>query len=223
MNKGVLTICKKIVETGRLLSYAKLVEGVWGNVSARAGKKGLIALTPSGRGYDTLYYKDICLVDSQGKPQKNSFAPSSELPLHLAVYNARPDVKAVIHTHSIYASVFAVSGQPILPVVEDMAQIVGGEVGVSAYALPGTSALAANAVCALAGKSAVLLKNHGLVACGRNLAEALTIAVIVEKTAKIFLYAKQLDPEIKGIAAEDIKILRDFYLDKYSKQQLVRD
>ncbi|MDR3350015.1 MAG: class II aldolase/adducin family protein [Acidaminococcales bacterium] len=223
MNKATLAVCRKIVETGRLLLQAKLTEGVWGNVSARTGKKGLIAITPSGRAYDTLCYKDICIIDAQGKPQKNTFAPSSEWPLHIAIYNARPDVKAIIHTHSVYASAFAVAGQPILPVAEDMAQIVGGQIDVGGYALPGTASLAANAVDALAGKNAVLLKNHGLAVCGRNLTEALTVAVIVEKTAKIFLYAKQLDAETGGIAAEDVKILRDFYLDKYSRQQLVRD
>ncbi|MDR2006892.1 MAG: class II aldolase/adducin family protein [Acidaminococcales bacterium] len=223
MNKATLAVCRNIVETGRLLLQSKLVEGVWGNISARAGKKGLIAITPSGRGYATLCYKDICVIDAEGKPQKNSLTPSSELPLHIAVYSARQDVKAIIHTHSIYASAFAVAGQPILSVVEDMAQIVGGQVDVSEYALPGTASLAANAVNALAGKNAVLLKNHGLVACGRNLTEALTVALIAEKTARIFLYAKQLNAGINGITAEDIKILRDFYLDKYSRQQLVRD
>ena len=221
MGKAADKICKEIVATGRAFSKAGLVEGSWGNISARINNKGLVAITPSGRSYDGLSCKDIAIITLDGKVKKAKYKPSSESQLHLAIYDARPDIKAVIHTHSIYASACAVAKVPILPVMEDIVQIVGGQVDVCDYALAGTKELAVNAVSALGSKNAVLLANHGLVSCGRNLKEALTAANIVEKTAMIMIFAKQLNPDLQALDDDDIKKLRKFYLKQYSKIQMV--
>lgn len=221
MSKAADRVCKEIVETGKAFSRAGLVEGSWGNISARIEDKGLIAITPSGRSYEGLCYKDIAVINIDGKVKKARYKPSSEYALHLTIYDARPDIKAIIHTHSIYASACAVAGVPVMPVMEDVVQIVGGQVDVCEYALAGTKKLGENALAALGNKNAVLLANHGLIACGRNLKEALTAANIVEKTAMIMVFAKQLNPDIKILDDKDIKKLRKFYLEKYSKIQLV--
>lgn len=223
MSKTVDNICKEIVKTGKIFAKAKLVEGSWGNISARLEAKKLIAITPSGHSYKSLGYKDIVILNYDGKIKSSKHQPSSEALLHLAIYKARPDVKAIIHTHSVYASACAVAGTPILPVMEDIVQIAGGQIDISDYALPGTSELAQNAVKALGDKNAALLAMHGLVACGRNLQEALTVANIVEKTAMILIFAKQLNPDLRTLSESDINILRKFYLEKYSKLQLVEE
>ncbi len=222
MKNTFVDVCKEIVDIGKVLSKSKLVEGLWGNISARLDEKQLFAITPSGRDYDTLSFKDISVLDLDGKIKKSNFKPSSESMLHMQIYKARQDIKAIVHTHSIYATAFAVAKKPILPVVEDVIQIVGGQVDVAEYALPGTLQLANNAVVSLKDKNAVLLANHGLVACGRNLKEALLSAHIVEKTAMILHLAQKIQPNIDTISKEDIEILRSFYLEKYSKQQLIK-
>ena len=222
MTKVFKETCQQIVQTGRKINSGKLVEGPWGNISTRLDKKELVAITPSGRSYDTLKARDICLVDLNGKIIKSKYNPSSELALHLAIYKARPDVKAIVHTHSIYASACSAADQAIPAIMEDLVQIVGGEVAVAEYKLPGSEELAHAAVKALDDKSAALLSHHGVVACARSLQEAVTIANIVEKTAKIFVVAKQLG-SIEALGADDIAVLRKFYLEKYSRQQLVED
>ncbi len=208
-----------IVDTGKKILASHLVEGSWGNISARR-LDGTVAITPSGRAYDTLGREDISVVDEKGQVIGGRHSPSSELPLHLAIYAARPDVKAIVHTHSVYACACAVAQTAIPPVMEDLVQIVGGAVEVSKYCLPGSQELAIAAVAALEEKNAVLLARHGVVACGRNLAEALTVASIVEKTAKIFLLAQQLG-KVSLLDEEDIAVLRNFYINDYSKRQLV--
>lgn len=213
-------ICQEIVQTCTKLMDSKLVEGTWGNVSSKIDED-LIAITPSGKGYKNLNWRDLSIINSNGDIISSRHLPSSEAFLHLAIYAKRPDVKAIIHTHSVYASAFAVAEKPIMAVVEDVVQIVGGEIGVASYALPGTQKLAQNAVNSLQDKSAVLLSKHGAVACGRNLLEAFVVASIVEKTAKISLFSKMLNSDIKALSKQDIEMLRTNYLEKYSKQQLV--
>lgn len=222
MNEFSEQVCQEIVQTCLNLTKSKLVEGLWGNVSARLDDN-LVAITPSGRDYQSLAWQDISIIDLKGNIQKSIHNPSSEAFLHLAIYNNRSDVKAVIHTHSVYASAFAVAEKPIMSLIEDVVQIVGGEIAVAPYALPGTQELAKNAVEYLQDKNAVLLSKHGTVACGRSLAEAFVVASIVEKTAQIALFAGILNPNVKPLSNHDIEVLRTNYLEKYSKQQLVED
>ena len=223
MGKIVDDICKNIVKTGLKITDTHLVEGSWGNISAKIEGKQMIAITPSGHSYTSLHYKDIALLTYTGEIKESKYLPSSETALHLEIYKNRHDIRAVIHTHSIYASACAVAQMPILPIMEDMVQVVGGQVDVAKYALPGTKKLAINALDALADRHAVLLSMHGLVSCGRNLTEALTVANLVEKTAMIMIFAKQLNPNLKTLSGQDIKILHKFYLEKYSKIQLVEE
>jgi L-fuculose-phosphate aldolase len=137
-----------------------LVRGTEGNASARAG--GLVAISPSGVEYGTLRPEDVCLVTPDGVLVEGP-RPSVELPMHLAVLAARPDVGAVVHTHSPRAT-----ARPPVPVA----------VGVS-----GTAELGAAVLEAAAGGSAVVIRDHGPVCFGRDLAEALARAIAVEKEA----------------------------------------
>ncbi len=167
-----------------------------------------------GDPYNELNPVDTVVVDTTGKILEGN-RPSSELPLHLAIYEARPDVRAIIHTHSIYATACAVAGEAIPPSLEEMVQAVGGGVEVADYALPGTLELAQNAVAGLGGYlSAVLLSNHGAVACGPSLKEALLVAELVEKAAQIHSIAKQLGG-VRRLCDEDVQLMRRFYVEKY--------
>lgn len=193
-----------------------LVAGTWGNVSVRADQAGIFAITPSGRPYTELSPADIVLIDHKGRIVEGE-NPSSELPLHLSIYQARPDVNAIVHTHSLYATACAVAGSAIPPCLEEFVQAVGGEVSVSRYALPGTPELAAAAVEALADRSAVLLANHGVVACGPSLKESLLVAQLVEKAAHIHVIARSLGGG-KCLSESDVQLMRKFYWEKYRQR-----
>lgn len=209
-----------IVATGYQLLDKSLVAGTWGNISASTETEGnnIIAITPSGCNYRTLRPEDIVIVDQAGKVVEGELIPSSELPLHLAIYKVRPDIRAIVHTHSVFASACAVARKPIPAIIEDLVQIAGGSIDVADYALPGSSALAKHAVFALGDKNAVLLANHGVIGCGRTLAEAMMACELVEKGAQIYIYANQLGGAVE-LSKEDIETMHEFYLEHYRKRQ----
>ncbi|HIU64395.1 MAG TPA: class II aldolase/adducin family protein [Candidatus Avacidaminococcus intestinavium] len=208
---------KQIILTAQALLTKKLTSGSWGNISARI-TPDLIIITPSGKPYETLQESDLILVNSDGNIMAGNSMPSSELPLHLAIYKARPTCNAVIHTHSIYASVCAALHKPIPPLLEDTAQVAGGSINVARYALAGSQELADNTTAALGNADAVLLANHGAVCCARSLTESLFTAEIVEKSAQVFCAATTIG-EVVPLPEADIKTLRTFYLEHYSKRQ----
>lgn len=208
---------KQILQTGLYLLDKGLVTGTWGNISVRIADN-VFAVTPSGRNYQTLQPEDVVIVNSVGDSIEGHLAPSSELPLHLAVYAARPDICGIVHTHSVFASACAVSRRPIPPIIEDLVQSAGGEISVASYALPGTPELAEYAVQALADKFAVLLANHGVVAAGKTLSEALLVAELVEKAAQIFCWANLLGGAVP-LSDEDVAGMHRFYLEHYRQRQ----
>lgn len=207
-----------IVAAGKELLQKGLVAGTWGNISARIpGEEGRIAITPSGQDYRTLAKTEITIIGINGDIFEGG-QPSSEMPMHLAIYAGRSDIRAIVHTHSIFASACAVARRPIPPVIEDLVQLVGGQVEVAEYALPGTPELAKSATLALGDKQAVLLANHGLVGCGLTLGEAMLACELVEKAAQIYLYANQLGGAY-ALDEADVAVMRRFYLEKYRQRQ----
>lgn len=208
---------KSIIEIGLKLLDKNLVAGSWGNISMKIDKDSY-AVTPSGRPYDLLMEDDIIIVNSDGTKLAGSGIPSSELLLHLAIYKKYPMFNAIIHTHSIYASACAAMHRQIPPLLEDTAQISGGSIKVAKYALAGTKELAENAVEAMGASNAVLLANHGAVSCGKSLDEALIVAEIVEKSAHVYCITASVG-ESFPLPTSDIKLLRNFYTEHYSKRQ----
>lgn len=193
-----------------------LVLGTWGNVSVKDGENSML-ITPSGMGYDVLGPDDLVRMNLTGKTAAAKWKPSSEWRLHAALYLGRSDIGAIVHTHSVYATAFAVARVSIPAVVEDLVQVVGGAVDVATYTLPGTDELAKNALQALGNKSAVLLASHGLVGAAGSLAEALKVCQIVEKTAQAALLARLLGP-VHELSDEDIWAMRSFYLTSYGPE-----
>ncbi len=208
---------QQIVAAGLKMIEQKMIAGSWGNLSIKINTS-CCAITPSGRSYDSLNTEDIVVVDMQGNKIEGALIPSSETPLHLAVYKAIPEAQAIVHTHSIYASACAAMHKPIPALIEDLVQIIGGSVDVAEYALPGTEALAANAVKALQNKKAALLANHGVVCWGSSLNSALMTAEIVEKAAQIYCICETMGGA-KLLPEADIAVMHDFYKQHYSKRQ----
>ena len=197
-----------VCETAQELERLGLVAGASGNVSLLIpGGPSLVAITPSRKTYRNMTADDVPVIDFEYEPVYGDLPPSSEAALHLAVYRARPDARAVVHTHSVYATVCAVAGIEVPAVIDEVAVAVGGSVRVTDYAPPGTEELADRAVKALKGRSAALISNHGLVTLGKDLETAMDIAVLVERAAHICIITRllglqrPLPPEV--LAAEE--------------------
>jgi L-fuculose-phosphate aldolase len=168
-----------------------LVEGTAGNISARQAD-GNVCITPSSIDYREMELEDLVVVDMESKVVAGERSPSSELLLHLAVYNAFDDVGSVIHSHPVYATMFAVARQPIPSCIDEFTIYVGGDVRVTDYAMSGRADVGLNAVKALEGRGAALLANHGMVAVAQSPAKALHITALVERSAYIVWGARQL-------------------------------
>ena len=182
-----------VLETALEMARMGLVVGSSGNVSLRLSVEPLlVAITPSQRPYRSLRWEEIPVIDSAGRIVEGELEPSSERLLHLAVYGARVDVGAVIHCHPVYASVCAVAGLELPPIVDELVVLAGGAVRVAEYAFPGTSQLASNACQALGERQAVLLGSHGMLAAGGDLMEALEVCQLVERAAHIYVMARLL-------------------------------
>ena len=177
---------------------AGLVVGSAGNISVRAPSTAPhFVITPSSIPYQDLTPELIMVVDEDGDlleldDEPLEHAPSFETPMHLAVYAARPDVGAVVHTHSKWASARAVAGAPIPPIVDEMVVYFGGPVEVAAYAPSGSDELAENVSAALGPRSGVLLGSHGVLTTGKDLKRAYKNAELIEHIAQIVTVATQI-------------------------------
>lgn len=173
----------KVAWAYRWLGAHGLIRGSSGNVSLRVGDTVLI--TPTGVPWDRLRGREIVALDLEGRVRGHGF-PSSEWRLHIALYRARPDVQAAVHTHSPFATAAALLGRP-LPVLHDEGRLLfGEEIPLAEHAPPGTWELAHKAVAALAEGRAVLLAGHGLVTVDKRLSTALLLAEKAEEAAELF-------------------------------------
>ncbi|SHE81770.1 L-fuculose-phosphate aldolase [Marinitoga hydrogenitolerans DSM 16785] len=205
----------EIIKAIEYLEKKGLIKGTWGNLSIKIKDK--IYITPSGVPYDILKEEDISVMDFESQKHISGLKPSSEKALHFEIYKNFPEIKAVVHTHSLYASIYSALRKPVPCYIEDQAQIIGGEIPVAEYKLPGTLDLALEAVKKFKiGVYGILLANHGIVSIGRNLKEALIAAEIIEKSANI-AYHVELMGEGYPLSEEDIKWMRNLYIASYSK------
>lgn len=196
---------QKVADTAAAIGTRSV--GRTGNHSIRSGDR--IAIKPTGIPYNEIGPEDVAVVELDGT-HVDGLDPSSETPMHLAIYRAL-DATAIVHTHSTWATTLAVLHQPVPPVHYAVAA-AGGEVPVADYATYGTKELAANVVETLeaAGTTACLLANHGLIAIGDTLSAALETADHVEFTAQLYCHAKPLgDPSM--LAPDEIdRVARKF-------------
>lgn len=208
---------QEVLDTGRSMLDKGLVTATWGNISCRVKDRQQIAITPSGMEYDKLVAEDIVISDMQGYVICGDRRPSIELPLHLELYNNRQDIGAIVHTHSTYATALACAHKPIGPIVEEMVQVVGGDVRVAKYALPGSQQLADKVFAALRDRYAVLLANHGMIGVAKALKEALKVCEIVEKAAKITVLCNMVGQPVP-ISFEDVQEMRKSYITDYGQK-----
>jgi len=183
----------------------RLVSATAGNLSARvAGEPGAIAMTPTGLPYDALELDDICVVGTGGERIAGRRAPTSERPLHTLLYARRPELGAIVHTHSPAAMTMAVLGWPLPPILTGLVEAAGGDVRVAPYATPGSDELAEGVAEALADRGACFLRHHGLVAVGADLAHAFRAASVTEVSARVYLDARAQRIDVPELAPADV-------------------
>ena len=195
-----------VINTARAMSQQGLSPGRSGNVSMR-WQDGML-ITPSGMPYDALEPRDIVYIAGDGAVDETARKPSSEWRFHLGAYKARKDRDAVVHTHSLRATVLACQHRPI-PAFHYMVAAAGGKkIPCVPYAAFGTEELAAHVAKGLKKHDACLMANHGQIAIGTTLASALELAAEVENLAAQYvqvlslgkpklLSSKQMDDVLK--------------------------
>ena len=202
---------EQVAAACRHLAAAGLVHRTAGNVSVRAGEH--VAITPTGGELATLSPADVTLIDRDGRVVEGELAPTSELDLHLAVYE-RYDAGAVVHTHAPVSTALSCVLDE-LPCVHYEMLLLGGPVRVAPYETFATPALAAAAVEALEGRTAALLANHGTIAFGADLDAAVAATELLEWSATVYWRAAQigtpraLDEEERQAVAE-VAIARSY-------------
>ena len=182
---------RRLLETSRELLRRGLTEGTAGNLSVRL-PEGRVALTPSSVDYETMTVADLVVVDLDGNVLEGERAATSEKALHLTCLRQHEDIGAVIHCHALFATMFAVTRQPIPCVIEEFEIYVGGEVPVAGYALTGSDSLGEEVARHVGERGAVLMANHGLLTVGKDPEQALKVASLVERTAQVIWGARAL-------------------------------
>lgn len=196
-----------VIDAAREMNALGINQGTSGNVSARLGD-GLL-VTPSGVDYDALIPAMIVHMTMDGA-WTGELQPSSEWRIHRDLLRARPEFGAVVHAHSPYATTLACLGRAI-PAFHYMVAVAGGDsIRCAPYATFGTQALSDHALAALEGRRACLLANHGLVACGADLKQALKIALEVEVLSAQYWRALQLGAPLILDGAEMQRVLQKF-------------
>jgi L-fuculose-phosphate aldolase len=180
---------KKVAETSKYIYGQGLAPGMSGNVSTK--KDSLIAITPTRLSLRDVDSDSVALVDQDGKIISEHAIPSSELELHLMIYKERDDVEGIVHTHSPYATGFALAGQKISR-LEGFGPITKSHIKMVEYAAPGSSNLAHLVKDGIKNEDILIMKNHGVVAVGSTLDEAVLMAEWVEKTAETLFVAQVL-------------------------------
>ena len=203
LSETELTVCRQIIETCRELERRGLNQGSSGNVSARMGEDCFI--TPTAMPYNVMQPEDIVRLRSDGS-HTGRREPSSEWRFHVDIYRKRPDVGAIVHTHSGFSTTLACLRREI-PAFHYMIALFGGNsIRCCEYATYGTQALSDHLLKALEDRNAALMGNHGLVVLGPNIGRALALTVEAETLAMMYWRAAQMgqprllsDPEIARV------------------------
>ena len=181
----VIDACNELVRLG-------LTTGTSGNVSVRVAGEPRIVVSPSSVPYASMRPDDLCVVDvDSGDQVEGDRNPTTELLMHLAVHRAREDVGAVVHAHTLHTTALSLLGRGIPPIMDEQIGLLGGEVQLCPHTLPGSEALASSVLQHLGDRRAVMLAHHGMLGCGRDVAQALAVCQATDRLAHVYLLALQ--------------------------------
>ena len=205
IKREVLDSSHWLVEHGYL---GQLSSG--GNISARVPGKNNVVITPSGTSYFSLKPNDICVIDFDQNSIEGGLAPSIEAGMHIGIYQHRPDVNAVVHTHQPFASVLAVIGKPIPALLDEITVEIGHVVDIVPYAYSGTSELVNNVIGKLDNAChCFLMQNHGALSLGTDMQRAMKNAELLEHVATIYYRALATGEKIPKLPSAAIDYFAD--------------
>jgi L-fuculose-phosphate aldolase len=200
-------IKEQLCEIGRRIWERQFCAGNEGNHSYRISENRILC-TPTGISKSTLKPEDICTVDLEGNQVGGKRKRTSEILLHLAIYKARPDIKAVIHSHPPHATAFAIAAVDLPTCIHPEAEVFLGAVKTAKYVTPGDNRLGESILPFVKDSNTILLQSHGVVTYSQSLEQAYYQLEIVDAYARILILAKQVG-SIRPLAADEMKELLD--------------
>ena len=204
-----------VKDSGVKLLEENLVQGTWGNISVRLDEDHML-VTPTGLDYNHLTPEDMPVVQiSDPSIWSDGKKPTSERKIHAAVLASRPEINACIHSHPVFATIMASCRMPLPAYNEELQTVMGGEVKVGAYGLPGTKKLKEGTVEAMVGRNACFMANHGVFCVGKTMEEAFNVLRLLEKS--VYEFIKQKTMEATGEKDYSDELLFKVFKDKYSK------
>jgi L-ribulose-5-phosphate 4-epimerase len=193
-----------------------LVAWTSGNVSGRDAKSGLVVIKPSGIRYEVLTPQSMVVVDLDGKVVEGKHKPSSDTLAHVHIYQHRPDIRGVVHTHSCFATAWAAAGRSIPPILTAICDEFGGPIPIGAYAKIGDDEIGKEVIRSIGSSPAILMKNHGVFTVGPTPEAAVKAAIMVEDVARTAYYAYQLGTPDE-IPADEVARAHRRYIEQYGQ------
>lgn len=216
---NILEAKELVIRAGKELLAEGIIVRTWGNISCRVSDTQFV-ITPSGRAYENLTPDEIVLVNIEDCSYEGDIKPSSEKGIHAAAYKLRPEVNFVIHTHQKEASVIGALGFDINSVSKKSAEVVGNDVPLASYGLPGTGKLREGVIAAIkrTDSKAVLMAHHGALCMGVDYDEASRVASELEVICEACLRKKY--NEVTGKVAENLSSIADYIGEKYADAKI---
>ncbi len=206
-----------VIKAGIELIESGLIARTWGNISCRISDTQFV-ITPSGRAYETLTPEEIVLVNIEDLEYEGEIKPSSEKGIHAACYKLRPEINFVIHTHQINASIISTLGMDINNVEGENAEIIGNNIPIASYGLPGTKKLRKGVIEAItrSDSKAAVMAHHGAVCMGVDYDDAFNVAKRLEDVCEQFVLDKYTS--LTGTVAESLTAINDYVVEKFVKK-----
>lgn len=199
---------KEVLQAAKDSFTLGLVAGTSGNISAYDCEEQIMIITPTSVPYDTMEISDLVTMKLDGTTIESKHNPSSEWRMHAKIYQERSDVKSVLHTHSPYATAYAVCQDEIPVILIEMVPFIGGSVPVAKFAMPGSVDVATESLKVLGDRKACLLSNHGTLSIGSSVHGTLTTAIYLEDAAKIYHLAQNAGT-VKILSENEINLMKN--------------
>jgi L-ribulose-5-phosphate 4-epimerase len=208
--------CQLVVDTSKDLTHKGFLSATGGNLSVRIPGQSAFAITPSNYDYLKMIPDDICVLDMELTRLQGERMPSVESAMHAAIYKARPDVNAIVHTHQVYPSTLALIGEPIPALFDEQVRFLGREVKIIPYAPSGTSMLMKTVAKNVSDhNNAYIMANHGALLFGHDMERAVHNAAVLEKCALAYLLALCSEKKVSRIPL----VVREVAFSKLRKDQ----